>query len=207
MKDASERLRRKASRRKGLVQHLGPGCCNSLHPSSFIPHPFERVKLLNVLKDLLALLFRLTPRRVRLFLTRFGHARFIVSAGAVIVNEQGHVLLLKHVFRTGSGWGIPGGFIDANEQPETALRRELQEEVGLELGSVRIAFARTFRHRQVELIFQCQPNGEAHPRCLEVKAAAWFPPEALPEDLSADQRRLIMRVLGDKERDGAKAQN
>jgi 8-oxo-dGTP diphosphatase len=156
-----------------------------------------------VLKDFLALLFRLTPRSVRLFLTRFGHARFIVSAGAVIVDEQGQVLLLKHVFRTGSGWGIPGGFIDSNEQPEAALRRELQEEVGLELGSVKIAFARAFSNRQVELVYLCQPKGEAHPRGLEVKSAAWFPPDALPEGLSEDQRRLIRRVLSD----GAKAQS
>jgi 8-oxo-dGTP diphosphatase len=132
-----------------------------------------------------------------MFLTRFSHARFIVSAGAVIVNEQGHVLLLKHVFRTGSGWGVPGGFIDADEQPEAALRRELQEEVGLVLGNVKIAFARTFSHRQVELVFHCQTDGEAHPRGLEVKSAAWFPPDALPKELSADQRGLIMRVLND----------
>ena len=94
------------------------------------PLPLYHAKLLIVLKDFLALLFRLTPRSVRLFLTRFGHVRFIVSAGAVIVDQQGQVLLLKHVFRAGSGWGIPGGFIDADEQPEAALRRELQEEVG-----------------------------------------------------------------------------
>jgi len=168
------------------------------HPSSLIPHPSDpHVKLINVLKDFLAFLFRLTPRRLRLILTRFGHARFIVSAGAVIINSQNQVLLLQHVFRTGSGWGIPGGFIDANEQPEAAVRRELQEEVGLELGSAQIALVRTFRHRQVELIFLCRPNGEAHPRGIEVKSAAWFALDALPEDLSEDQRRLITRVLSD----------
>ena len=158
---------------------------------------------IHMLKDFLAFLFRRTPRSVRLFLTRFGHARFIVSAGAVIVNEQGQVLLLKHVFRAGSGWGIPGGFIDADEQPEAALRRELQEEVGLELKSVNLAFVRTFTHRQVELIFHCQPNGDAHPRGLEIKTAAWFPIDALPEELSADQRGLLMRVLSD----GAKSRS
>src|SRR5882724_7616647 len=122
------------------------------------------MRLIHMLKDFLALLFRLTPRSVRLFLTRFGHARFIVSAGAVVVDENGQVLLLNHVFRTGSGWGIPGGLIDAYEQREDALRRELREEVGLELGSVQIALVRTFRHRQVELVFLCQPKGEALPR-------------------------------------------
>jgi ADP-ribose pyrophosphatase YjhB (NUDIX family) len=145
----------------------------------------------------------MTPASVRLFLTRFGHTRFTVSAGAVIVNEEGQVLLLKHVFRTGSGWGIPGGFIDAREQPEAALRRELREEVGLELSCVKFGFVRTFRHRQLELIFLCRPNGEAHPRGIEIKRAAWFSPDKLPQELSADQRALIQRVL----KDGAKPQS
>jgi ADP-ribose pyrophosphatase YjhB (NUDIX family) len=156
-----------------------------------------------MLKDLLAMLFRNTPRSVRLFLTRLGHTRFTVSAGAIIVNPAGEVLLLKHVFRAGSGWGIPGGFIETNEQPEEAVRRELREEVGLELSSVRLVFVRTFRHRQIELIFRCQPNGEAHPRGLEIKSAAWFSPDALPKELSADQRQVIERVLND----GAKRQS
>jgi ADP-ribose pyrophosphatase YjhB (NUDIX family) len=156
-----------------------------------------------VLKDLLAFLFRLTPRRLRLFLTRFGHTRFIVSAGAIVLNDQGQLLLLKHVFRAGSGWGIPGGFIGVDEQPEAALRRELREEVGLEIGDLEIALVRTFRHRQVELIFKCRPAGEAHPRGLEIKTATWFPLDALPAELSDDQRNLIGRVLGYTVKDGA----
>jgi ADP-ribose pyrophosphatase YjhB (NUDIX family) len=156
-----------------------------------------------VLKDLLAFLFRLTPRRLRLFLTRFGHTHFIVSAGAIVLNDQGQLLLLKHVFRAGSGWGIPGGFISANEQPEAALRRELREEVGLEIGDLQIALVRTFRHRQVELIFKCRPAGEARPRGLEIKTATWFPLNALPDELSDDQRNLIGKVLGHSTRDSA----
>jgi len=76
-------------------------------------------------------MFRTCLAVFRLFLTRFSNTRFIVSAGAVIVDEQGQVLLLKHVFRAGSGLGNSGGFIAANEQPEAALRRELREEVAL----------------------------------------------------------------------------
>jgi ADP-ribose pyrophosphatase YjhB (NUDIX family) len=152
-----------------------------------------------VFKDFLALLFRLTPRSVRLFLTRFGHARFIVSAGAVIVNEQGHVLLLKHVFRAGSGWGIPGGFIANTEQPEPALRRELREEVGLELDQVELSFVRTMgKRKHLEIIFRCRTSGEARPQSLEVKSAAWFSLDALPKGLAEDQRRLINRALNGK---------
>src|SRR4030095_10486012 len=59
--------------------------------------------------------------------------RFTVTAGAVISDEGGRVLLLRHVLRRGSGWGIPGGFLNAGEQPDEAVRRELCEESGLEL--------------------------------------------------------------------------
>src|SRR6266550_3847830 len=149
-----------------------------------------------MLKDLLAMLFRNTPRSVRLFLTRLGHTRFTVSAGAIIVNPAGEVLLLKHVFRAGSGWGIPGGFIETNEQPEEAVRRELREEVGLELERAEVAFIRTLKStQQIEIIFCCRPGGEALPQSVEVERATWFPLQALPETLSEDQRRLIERAL------------
>jgi ADP-ribose pyrophosphatase YjhB (NUDIX family) len=151
-----------------------------------------------MLKDFLAALFRRTPASMRRFLSRFSQPRFTVTAGAVITDDQDRVLLLEHVFRPGSGWGIPGGFIAAAEQPEAALRRELREEVGLELKRLEIAFVRTLRRPQhIEIVFRCCAQGEAQPRSLEVKNAAWFPLHALPETLSEDQRRLINRALAD----------
>ena len=126
------------------------------------------------------------------------HARFTVTAGAVVTDDAGRVLLLRHRFRPGSGWGVPGGFIGAGEQPGEALRRELREEVGLELESAEIAFVRTLRQiRQVEVIFRCRPRGEARPQGLEVREAAWFAPGELPPGLSRDQRELIVRALAE----------
>lgn len=126
------------------------------------------------------------------------HARFTVTAGAVVTDKAGRVLLLRHRFRPGSGWGVPGGFIGAGEQPEEALRRELREEVGLELERAEVAFVRTLRQiRQVEVIFRCRPRGEARAVGLEVREAAWFAPGELPPGLSRDQRELIARALLD----------
>ena len=149
-----------------------------------------------MLKDLLGAIWRRLPRRFRLLYSRIAHPRFIVSVGGVVIDDYSRVLLLNHVFRAGSGWGIPGGFLEAGEQPEEALRRELREEVGLELESTEIVFARTLRGAgQIEIVFRCQPSGEAHPRSIEVTAAAWFRLEELPESLSRDQRSLIERAL------------
>jgi 8-oxo-dGTP diphosphatase len=158
-----------------------------------------------MLKKLLGALWRGAPRSVRRLTMRLIEPRFTVTAGAVVLDETGRVLLLKHVFRTGSGWGIPGGFIEKGEQPEEAVRRELFEEIGLKLAEAELAFVRTLkRPQQVEMIFRCRPlTGEFAPRSVEIKSAEWFATDALPPELGRDQRRLIERAL---RRDRAQAQ-
>lgn len=145
---------------------------------------------------LLSRLWRRLPKRVRRWGVLLAEARFTVTTGAVIVDEQGRVLLLQHRFRAGSGWGIPGGFVRAGEQPEAALRRELREELGAELESLELSFVRALEsYQQVELIFRCRIRGNIFPQAMEVQRAAWFAVNELPAGLSADQRALIERAL------------
>lgn len=156
-----------------------------------------------MLKRLLGTLWRHAPKSVRRWGVRLVEPRFTVTAGAVIMDERGRVLLLNHVFRAGSGWGIPGGFIEKGEQPEEALRRELREEVGLELERAELAFVRTLNKPvQVEIIFRCRARrGEGQSRkSVEIKSAEWFALDDLPSRLSKDQRKLIRRALEDGEK-------
>lgn len=126
---------------------------------------------------------------------RLAHARFTVTAGGLIFNDTGQVLLLKHRFRAGSGWGLPGGFLEAGEQPLEALKRELREEIGVEVETADIFASRSFkRPRQVEVLFRCRITGVVKPRTMEVERAEWFSIESLPEGLPRDQRLLIERA-------------
>lgn len=145
---------------------------------------------------LVSQLWRRLPKRVRRWGILLTEARFTVTTGALIVDEQGRVLLLQQRFRAGSGWGIPGGFLQPGEQPEAALRRELREEIGVEPERAELAFVRTLEsYQQVELIFCCRVRGAVFPQALEVQRAAWFAVAELPAGLSADQRALLGRAL------------
>ena len=146
----------------------------------------------------MARVWRALPPRIRRWSMRATQTRFTVTAGALIFNDAGQILLLKHRFRAGSGWGIPGGFLERGEQPEQALRRELREEIGLEVSHVEIFSARSFkRPRQVEILFRCRANariGQLKPRTMEVEKAEWFSVQNLPEGLPSDQRLIIERA-------------
>jgi 8-oxo-dGTP diphosphatase len=149
-----------------------------------------------MLKDLLGAIWRRAPRSVRRWTVRLSHPRFAVTAGAVITDARGRVLLLKHRFRPGVSWGMPGGFMEIGEQPAETLRRELREEVGLEVENLKLFTTRAFkRPRQVEIVFTARAVGDPDQLSFEIQKAAWFSPDELPEQLPKDQAQLIKRAL------------
>jgi 8-oxo-dGTP diphosphatase len=150
--------------------------------------------------EFLGAIWRRLPGIVRHRLVHVGQRRFTVTAGALIFDDQGRILLLEHVFRSDSGWGIPGGFLSKGEQPEAALRRELREEIGIEVQDVKLLFARTLpRPRQIEIYSRARAIGRPEPCSFEIRSAGWFSVDDLPVELSEDQRRLIRRALSPSE--------
>lgn len=150
------------------------------------------------LQNLISRIWRLLPVRARRWTMRMTNARFTVTAGALIFNDRGQILLLKHRFRAGSGWGLPGGFLEQGEHALDALKRELREEIGMEVETAEIFYTRTFKKpRQVEILFLCHANSEVKPRAMEVERAEWFSVESLPDGLPRDQRLLVERAATD----------
>ncbi len=70
---------------------------------------------------------------------------FINSAtavAAIIMNEKGEVLLTQRAFDPCKGlWDLPGGFVDPGEDAETALMREITEELNLEVEKMEYLFS------------------------------------------------------------------
>ncbi|MEP6569392.1 MAG: NUDIX domain-containing protein [Acidobacteriota bacterium] len=151
-----------------------------------------------MLHDLLGAIWRRAPKALRRWTIRLSHPRFAVTAGAIVTDNRGRVLLLKHRFRPGAGWGMPGGFIERGEHPEDALRRELREEIGLEIEQPKLLTARAFKKsKQVEIIFLARAIGDPGQLSLEIQKAVWFLPGEFPEGLPEAQAEMIKRALDD----------
>jgi len=85
--------------------------------------------------------------------------RIPVSAGALIFDRAGGLLILKPTYK--SGWTIPGGVMEADgESPWEACQREVREETGIEVSRGRLA-AMDFRRPRpgrpggIRFLFDC----------------------------------------------------
>jgi 8-oxo-dGTP diphosphatase len=144
-------------------------------------------------------IWRGMPRGWRVFISRIPQTKFTVSAGAVIFNESGQVLLLNHVLRPSSGWGVPGGFIEAREQPEVALKREIREETGLEIHNIKLISLRTI-DRHLEIMFRAEASGTPQVLSFEIIEARWFDLKDVPPEMSHSQILLVELAAFDGEK-------
>jgi 8-oxo-dGTP diphosphatase len=108
-----------------------------------------------------------------------------VSAGALIFDKEGRLLVLKPTYK--KGWTIPGGIMEpGGETPWEACRREVREECGVEVTSGRLACvdfrparpaspARPARPGGIRFLFDCGPAADV------TLAAITLQPEEIAE--------------------------
>jgi ADP-ribose pyrophosphatase YjhB (NUDIX family) len=97
-------------------------------------------------------------------------------AGAIPVDAQGRVILLRRGFEPGLGrWTFPGGFVDLGESVPQAAHRETEEELcmAIELGPLVGVYSRP-QDRIVLIVYRARAIGQPKPteEAPEVRAFA-----------------------------------
>ena len=117
--------------------------------------------------------------------------RLHVAAG-ILRNEAGQVLITERLCDGPYNglWEFPGGKIRTGESPDDALRRELNEELGVDAITVApfMNLSHTYPDRSVELEFFLVDEWRGEPSGLDGQRIRWVPvaeldiAELLPAD-------------------------
>lgn len=115
-----------------------------------------------------------------------------IGVGVVVMDNQGRILLLRHVFHPFAPWGTPGGWLNRNEDPAAGALRELREETGLtvELKSV-VLIKREHHPPHVGIVFLAYATPQPMQLSGEIMEARWFYPHDLPHEMFDFTRTAI----------------
>ena len=130
--------------------------------------------------------------------------RVPASAGALLRDDGGRILILKPTYK--SGWTVPGGQIEEDgESPWEGCRREVAEETGLEVTSGRLVCV-DFLHPKpgrpggIRFLFDCGVVDADRRRGLvlqvdEISEARWAGPDEAEHLLSGPVGRRVAQAL------------
>lgn len=100
---------------------------------------------------------------------------FLNVAVAVIVDEQQRILIAQRPMHQSHGgcWEFPGGKLEPNESSESALVREVKEEIGLEVHEYQFLgeINHQYSDKTVRLIVFLVTQFSGKPLCLEGQLA------------------------------------
>lgn len=177
-------------------------------------------------------LWRSFPPRIAGFLKGLLARKWLVGAVAVMIDEASdpaEVLLVEHSYRAKGAWGLPGGSLEStpgdptrprddnssDDVIEAALRREILEELGIEITVIRLLridaipyIAEEPGPYRLDFYFRCAPHdgfaalrknllsGQTRPRSAEIKQIRFVPLTDLAKyDLFSPDVRFLTHDL------------
>lgn len=121
-----------------------------------------------------------------------------IGVRAVVRDEEGRVLLVRHTYT--QGWHFPGGGVELNEAAEEALAKELRQETGLVLvGRPRlhgIFLNSAVSSRDHVLTYLCEAKGQlpSLSPSPEIADLGYFSLEELPNDTDRGTERRLTEI-------------
>jgi len=128
--------------------------------------------------------WRRVPRLARRWIVRLAAPSYTVGAACVIERDDGAILLVRLAYR--EGWGLPGGLIKRNEDVADCARREVAEEIGVEVELTSApAVVVDSRPQRIDVVYRARLAAGVGPdaavaRSAEIREVRWFRPDDLP---------------------------
>jgi 8-oxo-dGTP diphosphatase len=124
-------------------------------------------------------------------------------AVAVVVIHADQILLTRRINPPFQGsWSLPAGFMDADENPQEAARRECQEETGLDVkvsGLLDVFSGREHKHgADLVLIYLAELIGGDLHAGDDADRAEFFPLDSLPKLAFQATKTILEKLINQK---------
>jgi ADP-ribose pyrophosphatase YjhB (NUDIX family) len=126
-----------------------------------------------------------------------------VATAAIVADPSGKILLIRRAKEPAEGkLGMPGGFVDIGETAEDGLRREVKEEICLEIRDMQFLmshpneyFYRGIMYPTVDFFFTAQVESFEPAKAQSEVAGLVIrhPAEVAPEELAFESMRRAIR--------------
>ena len=125
------------------------------------------------------------PQEQAFVCPRCGYAAYpkISPAVIVLVTRGDKILLQRNSHYKFRNWTLVAGFVDASENFEEAVRREVREEASIEVGNLRYFGSQAWPFPSNIMVAFCAEyvSGDLNPDGEEVVESGWFDKDHLPE--------------------------
>lgn len=125
------------------------------------------------------------------------------SAGGIVFNDQGQVLVVQH--STNKHWGFPKGHVEAGQTVKEAALREVKEEGGIEVeiiekvGESKYIYTNKAKEKvfkMVTIFLMKYISGDIKDHDWEVSELQWFTPDDAMTRLSfSNDKKLLTKAL------------
>lgn len=120
----------------------------------------------------------------------------------ILENKQGEILLVKRKLAPFKGyWDLPGGFVDFGENLEKSLKREIKEELGVDIKDPKYFNSyfdrylyKGINYHTLGLVFTGKVKDQNLKPADDISEVKFFPPYKLPQKLAF---RNVKKALED----------
>lgn len=132
---------------------------------------------------LLYKIYKFLPKNIRWAISFLLSDKFIIGFDVFVLNLKGELLLIKNTYQ--DSWTIPSGYLKNKENIDDSIKRELNEELKLEIKDIKFIKVVNDNSKPVITFFFQATAANEHVQIdkKEVEMAKFFPLMKLPENI------------------------